>query len=104
MLKISEKVGPDRVDWGCAIFLLIANIGFLGLLALALAQGPYSSFEQKVWYRYGTLSLLLAGVVLPGFLLVLKRQSRRGNGTACGLMGGTFVLAIFYGVMSGGGV
>lgn len=56
---------------GCLVAILGINGLLMGLFALGFSQGPYSSQEQELWYRYGSISFLLGGAVLPGFALLL---------------------------------
>ena len=37
----------------------------------SMVQGPYSSWEQELWYRYYSLGFLIAGVVLPAMAMLL---------------------------------
>jgi asparagine N-glycosylation enzyme membrane subunit Stt3 len=60
---------------GCARTVLAVNTVLIGLVAFSFAQGPYSSGEQELWYRYGSLAFFLAGSVLPAIALFLGRRS-----------------------------
>jgi hypothetical protein len=42
---------------GCSWALLALNTLFMGLLTASFVQGPYSSSQQELWYRYGSLGL-----------------------------------------------
>lgn len=46
-----------------------------GSRRLHFGQGPYSSAEQELWYRYGFLGFFLAGSVLPGAALYARRSA-----------------------------
>lgn len=56
---------------GCAITLACINLAVMGLLASTFSTGPFSSVEQELWYRYGSLGFLLLGAVLPGAAMLL---------------------------------
>src|SRR5437764_11800704 len=67
----------NRVEGiGCAWALLGINAVLMGVLAASFAQGPYSSSEQELWYRYGSLGFFLAGAALPAIALFAGRRSR----------------------------
>jgi hypothetical protein len=64
--------------WGCATTLAIFNTLFMGLLALSFSIGSYSSWQQELWYRYGSLMFLLIGSLVPVAVLVFSgRQSAK---------------------------
>ena len=69
-----EKNGSEGV--GCAWTLLALNTVLIGLLMTSMVQGPYSSGEQELWYRYGSLGFFLAGAVVPAIALFALRRSR----------------------------
>lgn len=69
---VPEKGG----DVGNAWKMLAINVAIIGLLTGSMVQGPFSSREQELWYRYGSLSFFSAGVVLPAFALLAFRRSR----------------------------
>jgi hypothetical protein len=79
----SELVTPhetgeqNRVEGiGCAWTVLGVNGVLMGLLAASSVQGPYSSSEQELWYRYGSLGFFFAGAALPAIALFAARRSR----------------------------
>jgi hypothetical protein len=73
----TEAGGQNHVEEiGCAGLLLGVNALLMGLLALSFGQGPYSSAEQELWYRYGSLSFFAAGAILPAAALFAFRRSR----------------------------
>lgn len=49
------------------------NAVVMGWLTLSMVRGPFSSFEQELWYRYGSLAFFFLGVVLPVVAMVLFR-------------------------------
>lgn len=74
--EVRAGAGGDRADAnpkasgvGCAIAVLGINALIFGLLAMTFTQGPYSSWEQELWYRYGSIGLFLGGAILPGIIL-----------------------------------
>ncbi|MDB5678122.1 hypothetical protein [Sphingomonas bacterium] len=81
-MTIETKESPVIVSmspgWGCAAALAIFNTIFMGLLALAFASGGYSSWQQDLWYRYGSLAFVLIGALVPGAILIVRgRRSAR---------------------------
>lgn len=101
-----EKVGEHkRVEGiGCSWALLGLNTVLMGLLAVSFGQGPYSSGQQTLWYRYGSLGLFLAGAVLPAVALVAGRRSFRIVAVATAWMLLTLLAFAWFAMMSGGGV
>ena len=100
-----EASQPNRVEGlGCAWALLGVNAVLMGLLAVSFAQGPYSSDEQELWYRYGSLSLFLAGAALPAIALFVARRSRRAVLICTAWMLALLIVGGWYAMMSGGGV
>ena len=85
--------------------MLVINGLLMGLLALGFTQGPYSSREQELWYRYGSMAFLLGGAVLPAVALLLGANRRPW---AIILLTVWMVAALFaflvYAFYSGGGV
>jgi hypothetical protein len=91
--------------FGCLFVMFTVNLVILGFLALGFAHGPYSSREQEIWYRYGSIGFLLAGAVLPAAALSLG--ARRSQGAIIALtawMLVTLFAAFCYAMLSGGGV
>ncbi len=74
--SIKAEAGGDvglnnkRKGLGCAMTLAGVNTLLMGLLALGFATGPYSSQDQEIWYRYGSLGFLLGGAILPAAALL----------------------------------
>lgn len=54
---------------GCGWMLVAINTALMGLCAASFVRGPFSSFEQELWYRYGSITFLLAGAALPAVIL-----------------------------------
>ncbi len=91
--------------FGCAATLVGINGLLMGLLALAFARGPYSSLEQELWYRYGSLGFVLIGAVLPAVALMLGvRRSQWGLVALVLWMIATLFAFVVYALRSGGGV
>ncbi len=97
MLKSGEGLG-------CAGAIAGFNFLLMGLVALSFSQGPYSSFEQELWYRYRSIGLLFAGAILPALVLWLGRRSPIAVGGATVWMFLTFWVFVAYVIYSGGGV
>ena len=89
---------------GCAWLLLGVNALLMGLLALSFGQGPYSSAEQEVWYRYGSLGFFVAGAVLPAIALFTFRRSRWLILASTAWMSAVLLGFVWFVMMSGGGV
>lgn len=90
---------------GCAWSILAINTVVIGLAALSFSQGPYSSPEQELWYRYGSLGFLLVGAILPAIALLLgARSSTWGTVALTMWMVAGFVSFMLYAILSGGGV
>ena len=90
---------------GCAIAMLAINGLLMGLATLSFFQGPYSSLEQELWYRYGSIIFTLAGAVIPAIILlsVAKRPPWLVAALTIWMVA---VLGVFvgYALISGGGV
>ena len=99
-----KQSGTDRAGIGCAFAVLGTNSLLIGLVAASFAQGPYSSAEQELWYRYGSLGFLVGGAVLPAIALFAGRKSRWILTASVAWMVATFVAFAWYVMMSGGGV
>ena len=85
--------------------LLVINIIVIGFFALSRAQGPYSSFEQELVYRYGSLAFFVAGVVIPCICLVLFQVFVRQHITVASVwLVATLFAFIIYGAATSGGV
>lgn len=89
---------------GCAWLLLGVNALLMGLLALSFGQGPYSSAEQELWYRYGSLSFFVVGAILPAVALFAFRRSRWVVGASTAWMLIVLFACGWFAMMSGGGV
>ena len=63
-MERQDLIELDRVV-GRAWTMLVVNVVVIGFLTASMVQGPYSSREQELWYRYGSLGLFVAGVILP---------------------------------------
>jgi len=89
---------------GYAWTMLGVNAMLMGLLGASFAQGPYSSSEQELWYRYGSLAFFFAGVILPAIALFVGRRSRWvAIGSAIWMLA-LLVASAWFAMMSGGGV
>ncbi len=89
---------------GCSWTILIVNIVIIGFFTASMAQGPYSSREQELWYRYGSLGFLISGVVLPAAVLFVIRRSRATVGLLTAWMAAILLGFTWFLAMSGGGV
>lgn len=77
----------ERSPTGCVWSMLGVNAVIIGLLTLSYTQGPYSSWEQELWYRYGSLAFLSGGVILPAIAMLLgASRSRKMMGLLVALM------------------
>ena len=104
MQNAEEQGGIDRTGIGCAPTALAVNTLLTGLVTASFAQGPYSSAEQELWYRYGSLAFFVGGTILPGAALFTWRHSRWVLGACVAWMAASFVAFVWYVMMSGGGV
>ena len=81
------------------------NSVIFGLVALAFARGPYSSFEQELWCRWGSLGLLFAAGLIPALIAFRWRQAPGWAATLlgfwCGVAG---FVGLNFALLSGGGV
>lgn len=90
---------------GCAVILACFNVAAMGLLASSFAFGPYSSAEQELWYRYGSIGFLLLGVIMPaGALLFGARRYPAVIAGATAWMFAIWLPFAGYLLMSGGGM
>jgi hypothetical protein len=103
---VTEKIGPtNRIEGiGCAWALLGINTVLIGLLTASFVQGPYSTNEQELWYRYGSLGFFMAGVVLPAIVLFSVRRSRWLVIASTAWMLLALLGFVWFGMMSSGGV
>ena len=85
--------------------MLGINSLLIGLAALSFSQGPSSSTEQELWYRYGSLGFLLVGAIVPAIALL---SGARKSALASNLLTAWMCTALFgfliYAFYSGGGV
>jgi hypothetical protein len=91
-------------DIGCAWALLAVNAVLMALCAASFVQGPYSSREQELWYRYGSLGFLLAGAALPAIALFAGRRSRWVVIVSTAWMFAVLLAFAWFVMMSGGGM
>jgi hypothetical protein len=63
--------GRDSI--GCTVGLVVVNAVLIGPPALAFATGRYASVGQELYYRYLSIGILAAAVVVPAVLLMLGR-------------------------------
>jgi hypothetical protein len=94
-----------RQGLGCTLTLLGINVVIIGLIAAGFATGSYSSWEQELWYRYGSLGFLMVGVILPAVALTFG--PRRSPVMVIGLTGIMLVAlmgCLIYATVSGGGI
>lgn len=102
MTLTSEQKRMEGI--GCSWVLLGLNTVLMGLLAATLARGPYSSDQQELWYRYGSLGLFIAGAALPAITLIAGRRSFRVVAAATAWMLLTLLAFAWFAFNSGGGV
>jgi protein-S-isoprenylcysteine O-methyltransferase Ste14 len=104
-VALRETVEQNRVEGiGCAWALLVVNTALMGLFAVSFVKGPYSSSEQELWYRYGSLSFFLAGAALPAIALFAARRSRWVVIASTVWMLTVLLGFAWFAMMSGGGV
>ena len=105
LMTLERAEQQKRVEGiGCTWALLAVNLLLMALAASSYAQGPYSSVQQELWYRYGSLGLLLAGAVLPALALIFGRRSFRIAAALTVWMFLTLLAFLWFVMMSGGGV
>jgi hypothetical protein len=77
----------------------------MGLVAATFAVGPYSSVTQENWYRYGSISFLCVGAILPAAaLLLIARRFPIVIIASIVWMFAALLAFLDYMFMSGGGV
>lgn len=104
-MEPQNPIEQDRSKMsGCSWTILIVNIVIIGFFTASMAQGPYSSREQELWYRYGSLGFLISGVVLPAAVLFVIRRSRATVGLLTAWMAAILLGFTWFLAMSGGGV
>jgi hypothetical protein len=85
--------------------MLAINGALMGLLALSFTRGPYSSTEQELWYRYGSLAFVLGGAVLPAVAVLFGINRWPWAIVALTVwMVATLLAFVGYAMFSGGGV
>ena len=85
--------------------MLGINALIIGYFALSFGLGPYSSGEQELWYRGGSLAFLVLGVLLPGGLVILRPEAARKISVTINVWLLIALFAFFpYLLFSGGGV
>ena len=92
-------------DIGCATVFVVVNGLFTGLVALSFGTGPYSSWNQELYYRYASMALFIFGAILPGIMLFV--YGRRSAWAAKASVVWMFVVMVgffSYVLTSGGGV
>jgi fatty acid desaturase len=85
--------------------MLAINALLIGLLAFSFSHGPYSSREQELWYRYGSIGFLIAGAILP--VIALWFGALRSQWAVIALTTWMIIVLIacfLYALFSGGGV
>lgn len=104
-MEARSSIEQDRAgNVGDAWTMLVVNVIFIGFLATSMVQGPYSSHEQEVWYRYGSICFFIAGVIFPAVVLFVMRQSRLIVVSANVWMFAILLGFVLFGAMSSGGV
>lgn len=87
------------------LVVLAINAVLIGLLAFSFSHGPYSSQEQELWYRYGSIVFLVAGVILPAIALCFGAMRFQWAVIALTVwMIAVLAAALIYAFFSGGGV
>lgn len=105
IMSLQPPIAQHQNQGEHAVFtLLVANGLLMGLTVAAFVEGPYSSPEQELWYRYGSIGLFVAGAVLPAVILRVMRRSKPRILLLIIWMAGVFVIYLWYMAMSGGGV
>ena len=85
--------------------LLVVNTIFIGFMTMARIRGPYSSHEQLILYRYGSLALFAAGVLIPWICFVFFRKFvERHTILASVWLAATLSAVIIWGAALSGGV
>ncbi|HEX7854949.1 MAG TPA: hypothetical protein VF503_14770 [Sphingobium sp.] len=109
-MSIGEQSGEaNLVDKpagiGCVFAMLGINAALIGLLAFSFLHGPYSSYEQELWYRYGSLSFLFIGAILPAVALWFGAgRSQKAVIALLIWMMASLLGCVIYAFFSGGGI
>ena len=100
---MTSPLEPQPV--GCGVVAIGINAVLMGLVALGFTQGPYSSFDQELWYRYGSLGFVFVGVLLPVAALALGARRSAVALTGVVIWAIAALLAfLFYAFISSSGV
>ena len=85
--------------------LVAINSVIIGLFTFSFTQGPYSSTEQEIWYRWISIGFLVGGVLLPAGLVFLQSRKAKRVSVAINIwLVATLFGFIVYLMLSGGGV
>lgn len=96
---------PAGKEIGCIAILFGVNALVIGTIALSFGNGPYSSWEQELWYRYGSLGFLFLGVILPAAALALGARRSQVAMTALVMwMLAVLLVCCGYAINSSGGI
>jgi hypothetical protein len=97
-----QETGSDS-GIGCVAVMLAVNALLMGATAITFARGPYSSVEQELWYRYGSVGFFIAGFVLPGVVILVRRTAALLL-VALSWLFAVLIAFVIYGMMSSGGI
>lgn len=87
------------------VALLAVNAVVMGFFTFSFAQGPYSSVEQELWYRWVSIAFFVGGVVFPAGLAAIRPLTVKRNRMAMNIWLAITLFAFFaYLFSSGGGV
>lgn len=104
-MTTKKRDGQNREEGISFAWALLSVNGILmGLLAVTFGQGPYSSAEQELWYRYGSFSFFVVGAVLPAFTLFAAGGSRWVVLASTAWMFTVLLAFFWFAMMSRGGV
>ena len=85
--------------------MVVVNFVTIGLIALSFAQVRYSSLSQELWYRYGSLGLLVVGAIAPAVLILVRTpRSRSGMALLTAWVIAIFFVSWIYAMYSSGGM
>lgn len=93
----------ERLEYAVVTMLVISAL-VIGMAVAAFVQGPYSNREQELWYRYGSLGFLVAGVILPAITLYKFRRTRHVLASIVVWLAVILPGFIWYLMLSSGGV
>ena len=100
----SDKASTPGAPLGCVLILVVVNLLSMGAIATSFSQGPYSSLQQEIWYRYVALGFFILGAVLPTVTLLLFRRRQEWFGTLVIWMLSALLFFGIYLFNSGGGI